>query len=88
MSERLKTGEMRDQTMKDLINKLKLRDREMQDLQEQDNLTISELNKQIQSLQSDLNQKDYELQVIIWPFCYSNNSLNHIFCNLLEMCDS
>ena len=56
---------MRDQTMKDLINKLKLRDKEMQDLQQQDNMTISELNKNIQSLQSDLNQKDYELQVTI-----------------------
>ena len=63
MLERSRTAETVEATNRDLVNKVRSKDRELKDVQARTNQDLSDLTRQLQGLQSDLNKKDYELQV-------------------------
>ena len=66
MLERSRTAETVEATNRDLVNKVRSKDRELKDVQARTNQDLSDLTRQLQGLQSDLNKKDYELQVNGW----------------------
>ena len=63
MAERSRLTEAREHVRQDLFAKLRGKDAELKELQDTANQGTAELNRQLQNSQSELNKKDYELQV-------------------------
>ncbi|XP_064650443.1 myomegalin-like isoform X3 [Lineus longissimus] len=64
MTERSKAAVANEKAANDLLGKLRDKDDEIKDVTEDYNRQVSQLNKELQRLQTDMNKKDYEIQLL------------------------